>query len=548
VAVDAAGDVFVSDVEGGAVYEITAAGAQTTFTTVSGPEGLAVDGSGNLFLSEPGSGVVVKFARATPPTVSFPTATPAGSTDTTDMTKTVQVFNIGNQPLTFTSTGVSYPADFSAASDANACVTSAPLVSAAECDLPIQFTPVQIGAPLSEQVVLTDNALNVTGAQQSVQVSGTSTGSSTTTSASNASTAYSAGSQNVTLVATVTSSGGTVNSGTVTFTLVNGSSLVIGSPVTVNVTSGSASANYTLPAGTPAGTYTIEAAYSSSKGFAESSDSSHTLIVAPYPTPTVTLGTVPAILNRGTSVTLMATFTTISGDPAPTQPMSFYAGLTLLGTGALSGSGATYTATLTTAALPSGTQTIVATYPGDTNYLTASSTGQSTLVIANNLWIADSDSFTSAFSATGALFLSEALPRGGTGVAIDSTGNVWTLNAGSSSLSEFSRTGALANGGVAYTGGGLSSPTALAIDGSNQIWIANSSNSISVFNTTGSPVSSAAYTGGSLSTPTGVAIDISGNLWIANEGNNSVTEVLGAAAPTVPIATGVASGTPAAEP
>ena len=113
-------------------------------------------------------------------------------------------------------------------------------------------------------------------------------------------------------------------------------------------------------------------------------------------------------------------------------------------------------------------------------------------------------------------------------------------------MAEFTNTGTVTNAG--YTGGGLSTPTSLAIDGSGQVWITNANNSISVFGSDGSPVSTTAYTGGALSSPTSVAIDISGNLWIANSGSNSVTEVLGVAAPTVPLASGVANNAPATEP
>jgi hypothetical protein len=76
----------------------------------------------------------------------------------------------------------------------------------------------------------------------------------------------------------------------------------------------------------------------------------------------------------------------------------------------------------------------------------------------------------------------------------------------------------------------------------------NSTNSISVFNSSGTAISTTAYTGAGLSSPTSVAIDISGNLWIANSSGNSVTKVLGVAAPTLPLATGVANNTPAIEP
>ena len=99
---------------------------------------------------------------------------------------------------------------------------------------------------------------------------------------------------------------------------------------------------------------------------------------------------------------------------------------------------------------------------------------------ANDLWIADSNNKTVAFPATGVPFLTTPEPAGGTGVAIDSAGNVWSLNSGSNSVAEFTKTGSVTNSG--YTGGGLTTPTALAIDGSGQVWIANSNNSISVFN------------------------------------------------------------------
>jgi len=99
-----------------------------------------------------------------------------------------------------------------------------------------------------------------------------------------------------------------------------------------------------------------------------------------------------------------------------------------------------------------------------------------------------------------------------------------------------------------YNNGGLSSPTSLAIDGASQVWITNANNSISVFGSSGSPVSSTAHAGDQLNAPSNIAIDISGNVWIANHGSNSITKVLGAAAPTIPLATGVANSAPGTEP
>ncbi len=279
---------------------------------------------------------------------------------------------------------------------------------------------------------------------------------------------------------------------------------------------------------------------------------SNTAVLMVKATPSLVL-VAPATADRGKSTTLNATLTIPSGSPAPTAQVSFYAGSTLLGSQTLTGSGTTYTAAFTTSQLPADQQSLTVQYPGDTAYNSVTSAAQGTYVIANNLWIANGNRTTTVYQATGTPFLASPETSGGTGVAIDSSGNVWSLNSSANSLAEFTSTGSVVSSG--YTGGGLSTPLSLAIDGGGQVWITNNSNSISVFNSSGSAVSATAYTGGSsasptsLNKPTGVAIDASGNLWIANSGGNSVTEVIGAAAPTVsPIAAGVANNTLAARP
>ena len=103
----------------------------------------------------------------------------------------------------------------------------------------------------------------------------------TTTSASNATTDYSSSPQSVSLSATVTSEVGTVNAGTVTFTVLNGSTPVGTATTSGTVSSGSASVSYTLPAATTIGSYTIQAVYNGSTDFGGSSDNRHMLTVAP---------------------------------------------------------------------------------------------------------------------------------------------------------------------------------------------------------------------------------------------------------------------------
>ena len=123
--------------------------------------------------------------------------------------------------------------------------------------------------------------------------------SGTTTTGANATAPFSAANQPVLLSAMVTSAAGTVNAGTLTFSVFNSSNVQIGASTTpAAVTNGSASANYTLPGGTGTGTYTIVASYTGAGGFISSSDNIHTLmvqqmaaqvVVSGYPTP-VTVG------------------------------------------------------------------------------------------------------------------------------------------------------------------------------------------------------------------------------------------------------------------
>lgn len=87
---------------------------------------------------------------------------------------------------------------------------------------------------------------------------------------------------------------------------------------------------------------------------------------------------------------------------------------------------------------------------------------------------------------------------------------------------------------LTHTGGGLSEPTALAIDATGNIWVASYNSAVSKFSPSGAVLSPAAgYSGGGLEESFGIAIDARGNVWICNEqspgsinaGRGSVTEL-----------------------
>ena len=181
LALDAAGDLFIADLANDRVVELPAGGAPATaidpntiFSGKGDVYGVTMDAAGDLFLVqeiEPGGPhFLEEVEHGEPALADFQSPTFLNSTDTSDGTQTMQAVNIGNQPLTLTA--LTYPADFSEPSgDANVCTSSTTLNPGQQCDVPIDFTPVTVGA-LSESITLTDDALNAAGGQQSIPVAG----------------------------------------------------------------------------------------------------------------------------------------------------------------------------------------------------------------------------------------------------------------------------------------------------------------------------------------------------------------------------------------
>jgi hypothetical protein len=159
------------------------------------------------------------------------------------------------------------------------------------------------------------------------------------------------------------------------------------------------------------------------------------------------------------------------------------------------------------------------------------------------------------------------------GIAADSHGNMWVANSGLVNVpcpppaqpSFDSQGGSLTLIGSdgqprsSFTGGGLTVPWGIAVDGADNVWVANfSGRRLSKFcglrprncppaKHTGDPISpSTGYRFGGLTRNTGVAIDPSGNVWLANNwkqvptqenpGGYQIVAFVGAAAPiTTPL-------------
>ena len=221
-----------------------------------------------------------------------------------------------------------------------------------------------------------NGATNFTSSSDSTHTLAVSGG--TTTAAINTSTTFNANSQSVTLAASVTSAGGTVNAGTVTFSVFNGATQIGSSTAAANVVNGSASASYTLPGGISAGTYTIVASYTGAGGFSSSSDNTHTLTVNAASTTTTAANQTASFSSSTQNVTLSATVTSTGGTVnAGTVTFTVLNGATPVGT-------ATTSATLTSGnasvsySIPAGqapaTYIIKAVYNGSTDFSTSTDT------------------------------------------------------------------------------------------------------------------------------------------------------------------------------
>ena len=346
VSVDGTGDLFIGDSSNSRVIEVPAGGGAALAIEPKGngtgldyPSQVTVTGTGDLLIADVFNSRVVEVHRSEAPTVIFPTPTPVGSTDTTDGTQTVQVQNIGNQPLVFT--GVSYPADFPEATGyASACAASTSLSAGQQCDLPIVFHPLS-GGNLSESVTLTDNALNVQGSKQEIALYGP-VFSQTITFGALPNVIYGV----APIALTATASSGLAISYSVTGpATLSGDLLTLSGSGMVAVTA-SQPGNIDYSAATPiTQTFTV---------FLPSN---------------VKLQSSQATATLGWPVTFTST---VSGSgPAPTGTVSFFAGSVLLGSGSLSGGVATFT----TSSLAGGVYTVTAQYSGDGNYPSVTSGG-----------------------------------------------------------------------------------------------------------------------------------------------------------------------------
>jgi hypothetical protein len=301
------------------------------------------------------------------------------------------------------------------------------------------------------------------------------------------------------------------------------------------------SATITIPADTlSSGSYTFQASYTpdsnSSPTYTSASGTASSAVAVSLTTPTIVWNPASTIVfgDAGNTDVLNAS--------ANTSGSFTYSATPTAGGSSIDITGGTF-------ALTVGSYSIAAIFaPTNTSLYSSAQSTASLVVSGESVWIVDGTGGTSELAGNGAGITSSADPGANLAVAIDSSGNVWTVGSGPTLLEETNQVGASLITIPSGTGG-LNSPAGIAIDGNGQVWVTNGNNSVSLFSNAGTALSpSSGFTDTSLSVPSGIAIDLSGSVWIANKSNHSLTRILGAAASAAPLATAAANKTTGEKP
>jgi streptogramin lyase len=156
-----------------------------------------------------------------------------------------------------------------------------------------------------------------------------------------------------------------------------------------------------------------------------------------------------------------------------------------------------------------------------------------------NAYVANQSSNTiTRVIADGSAFTDFIVGQGPTSVAVDSADNVWSANYYANSVGLVSSAGAVLSGS-GFTGGGMSSPRAIALDGNGNAWVASERGTTlaefaSASNTDAGQLLSPSSGFGAdakLLEPYSLAVDAAGNIWVSNYGSNTLTQFIGLAAP-----------------
>ncbi|MGA2351974.1 MAG: Ig-like domain repeat protein [Terracidiphilus sp.] len=373
LATDASGSVYVA--EGTQLIRIPAEAGTLTFNdavgiglgTVNSPSGVALDRTGNLYVSYVGSGSAPAFAQLSVKG-SFDLGVVPVATPTVESDAEVQLFNIGNLPLTLSALSGDVPTGANAADylvvtagDNPTCSGTTPINAGVYCYFGFGITPTLTSGTETASIAILSNASNAPSLALGLSASPfLENRPATITTISPITAPTYPGS--VTITVKVTSTAGTPQ-GTV--------KLGVSGQGTHSATlNGSGVATFSF-SGLQGGVYNVNAAYEgygtsgTAPDFAVSSTKA-TFTVNPA-APVMTVSTPAAYVFFGGSYTITANVS--SGIGVPTGTVAFMNGTSLADPTqppiTLTGLGI---ATFNTTNLARGTYTLKAVYSGDQNY------------------------------------------------------------------------------------------------------------------------------------------------------------------------------------
>ncbi|MDR3734157.1 MAG: Ig-like domain repeat protein [Acidobacteriaceae bacterium] len=401
VVADAAGNLYIADAGNAVVRRIgsatgnisTVAGTgsagysgdsgPSTSAALTTPTGVALDSSANIYISDKGANVLRKNS-VNQGILNFGNQGIFANSPT----QTILVANTGNQQLSLS--GLNVTGNFlQIPSGTVDCSSVTTLVTGASCSIALTFEPLSITS-YTGTVVLTDNALNVSGAQQTIQLTGTGIASTaailTAITGNNQAVAINAPLK-IALQAQLTDANLKPLSGqSVIFTAPTsgaaGTFIGGASSVTVTTDSAGTATAPTFTSNNTLGVYAVTASFVSS---ANPAKFNLTNVQNQYVT-TTTLTVTPSGSTQiyGQAITLAATISPITqSGQVLTGSILFYDGTAVAATVALSNGSATYTVVAPVV----GTHTYQAVYSGDINFASSNSTSNIVAVTMSSVTI-----------------------------------------------------------------------------------------------------------------------------------------------------------------
>jgi RHS repeat-associated protein len=381
--VDAAGNLYIADTYGQRVRKVTVStgiistvagngyfgylgdGGSATNAELADPEGVAVDAAGNIYIADYYNSCIREVAVSnklistvacysdalTDIIYSYPNGVVVDSADNLYILYTVYDFSLGTN----------YSVVQEVVASAGVITTLAGNGTQGYSGDGGPATNAELNMPLGLAIDSSDDIYISDTGNERIRVVGSSSRSVPTLTLVTSSTPSVYGAS-VTFTATI-SSGPT---GTVTF-YDGGTQIGTG-------TIGGTTATFTTSS-LAAGAHSITASWPGNSSYSSVTSSTITQVVTSLPVPTLTVATSSTPSNRGTAVTFTATISN-----GLTGTITFYNNGTAIGTGAVSGS----TATFTTSSLASGAYSITASWPGNSSY--GSVTSSAITQTVNPVW------------------------------------------------------------------------------------------------------------------------------------------------------------------